>query len=124
VERLLSSHEFPAFDVLTGRKEPYLGFGEILRNCAQAEREFNEAAASVQIQIQNTFDVKLDDARKIPEELDAIARSMWDSGWDPQIGKIDLFIRDFGLTLAEAIIELLGGRLVLRSVKSVSHFLD
>jgi hypothetical protein len=40
---------------------------------------------------------------------------MWATGWDPGVGDLNLFTRDFGLLLLEATLDLLGGRPVFRS---------
>jgi hypothetical protein len=67
------------------------------------------------------FQVKLESAREIPNQLDKINSSMWDSGWNPQGGNVNLFTRDFGCVLTKSILALLGGVLIFRSREDVSH---
>ena len=49
------------------------------------------------------------------KELDDIIGKMWETGWDPRVGDLNLFTRDFGLLLIEATLDLLGGRPIFRS---------
>jgi hypothetical protein len=117
-----SSHEIPLFDVLTNRSSPYSGFGEILQNSAQLENELHEAAATARHQVQDTFDTKLRTSQETPkEELDAIVRTMWNTGWDPEVGNLNLFTRDFGLIMIEAVLHLVGGKLIFRSARNANH---
>jgi hypothetical protein len=65
--------------------------------------------------VRETFRVKLESSTSIPIELDKIMEKMWATGWDPRVGDLNLFTRDFGLLLLEATLDLLGGRPVFRS---------
>jgi hypothetical protein len=47
--------------------------------------------------------------------LDGIIERMWETGWDPRVGDLNLFTRTFGLLLIEATLDLLGGRPIFRS---------
>ena len=53
--------------------------------------------------------------------MDQIISEMWDSGWNPETGNINLFARDFGVVLVDAILKSLGGKPIFRSEKDMSH---
>jgi hypothetical protein len=118
---LSSSHEIAFVDILTDSTTPYLGFGAIMEHSNDAEMNLHKEATKVRNDLKDEFGVILDDPLIIPEELDSIVRQMWNSGWDPQNGNIDLFARDFGLVLIEAILALLGGVLIFRRGSNVNH---
>lgn len=113
--------ETPAFDALAGQSSPFGGFGQILPNFAQLENQFLKEAADAQHRVQEGFRIKLAGRGEIPNELDKIIANMWNSGWNPESGNINLFTRDFGCVLTKAILDLLGGRLIFRSKEDVSH---
>jgi hypothetical protein len=117
----LSSHEIHDFDLLVGRTEPFLGFGEIIENSNEIERELHKDADQVRQQIRDVFGAKLENASAIPKELDDIIEELWKTGWDPQVGNLQLFTRDFGLLLTEATLNLLGGKLIPRSTSNLIH---
>ena len=119
----MSSHnEIMDFDLFVGGTEPLLAFGEVIRNSEKLEREFHKDADQVREQIRKTFGAKLDDSRTTPKELDDIARELWETGWDPEVGNVALFTRDLGLLLTEATLDLLGGKLIFRSATNLMHW--
>jgi hypothetical protein len=108
--------DFPAFDMLVGqRTPPFLGFGDVIQDSRELEKKLHADAAQVQSKIRDAFRVKLRSSSSIPKELDAIIEKMWNTGWDPSVGNLNLFTRDFGLLLVKATLDLLGGRLIFRS---------
>jgi hypothetical protein len=115
----LSSHnipDFPAFDMLVGeRTTPYRGCGGVIEDSLELERKLHADAAQVRTEIRTTFRVKLHSSSSIPTELDDIIARMWEAGWDPSVGNLNLFTHDFGLLLIEATLDLLGGTLIFRS---------
>jgi len=119
----LSSHnEIMDFDLLVGNKTPFLGFGEVIQDSRELEKELHRAADQVRHQIRSTFGAKLDNSSTTPKELDDIAEELWETGWDPEVGNVALFTRDLGLLLTEATLDLLEGRLIFRSASNVIHW--
>jgi hypothetical protein len=114
----LSNHnipDFPAFDMLSGRATaPYRGFGDVIQDSSELERQLHADAAQVRKDVRETFGVKLESSTSIPKELDDIIEKMWETGWDPRVGNLGLFNATFGLLLIEATLDLLGGRLIFR----------
>ena len=108
--------DFPAFDMLVGhRTTPYRGCGGVILDSRDLEKKLHADAAQVRSEIRDTFRVKLQSSSSIPKELDDIVSRMWETGWDPSVGNLNLFTHDFGLLLIDAAQDLLGGRLIFRS---------
>jgi hypothetical protein len=108
--------DLPAFDMLVGQAAtpPYPGFGDIVQDPRELEKEFHAKAAEMRQEIRNTFGVKLEGPSSIPKELDDVIEEMWETGWDPRLNDLNLFTRTLGLLLSEAVLELLGGRPIFR----------
>jgi hypothetical protein len=115
------SHDHVLFDMLTGGRAPYLRFGPIVENSGRLEEDLHQEAAVTRTQLREAFGAKLDNSSTIPQELDAIVAEMWNTGWDPGKGNVNLFTRDIGLNLVEATLDLLGGLLVFRDEKNFIH---
>jgi hypothetical protein len=94
---------------------PYRGFGGVIQDSSELERQLHADAAQVRKEVRETFRAKLDNAPSVPKELDNIIEKMWETGWDPRVGDLGLFNATFGLLLIEATLDLLGGRLIFRS---------
>jgi hypothetical protein len=108
--------EFPALDMFSGKATtPYSGFGDVIKDSRELELKLHADAAQVRMDVRKTFRVKLESSTSIPKELDDIMERMWGTGWDPRVGDLNLFTRDFGLLLMEATLDLLGGRPIFRS---------
>ena len=108
--------EFPAPDMFSGEATaPYRGFGDVIPDSGALELKLHADAVQVRKDVRETFRVKLESSTSIPIELDKIMEKMWATGWDPRVGDLNLFTRDFGLILLEATLDLLGGRPVFRS---------
>ncbi len=54
-------------------------------------------------------------------QLDRIIDSMWEEGWNPAEGDINLFATDFGLALLTTLLTCRQWTLVLRSETDLSH---
>ena len=107
--------DFPAFDMLSGKATTPSGlFGSVIQDSRELERQLHADAAQVRKEVRETFRVKLESATSIPKELDDIIERMWETGWDPRVGDLNLFTATFGLLLIEATLDLLGGRLIFR----------
>ena len=109
------------FDLLVGKTAPFLGFGEVIPDATQIEWQFHKSANQIRRQVRNVFGVRLDSASTTPKELDDIVQELHESGWSSKTGNVELFTCDLGLLLAEATLELLGGRLIFRSPSNVVH---
>jgi hypothetical protein len=108
--------DFPAFDMFSGKATtPYRGFGDVIRDASEIELKLHADAAQVRTDVRKTFHARLESSTSIPKELDDIIERMWETGWDPRVGDLNLFTRDFGLLLFEATLDLLGGRPIFRS---------
>jgi len=103
------------FDLLTGKKAPFLGFGETSQDSREIEAERHKATDQAREQIRNVFGAKLESPTTTPKELDDIVQELWETGWNPESDNVELFTRDLGLLLTEATLELLGGKLTFRS---------
>ena len=113
----MSIHEipdFPAFDMFSGKVAPYHGFGGVIHDAGELEGQLRAEAAQVRIDVQKTFRAKLESYASIPKELDGLIEKMWETGWDPRVGNLNLFTRDFGLLLFEATLDVLGGEPIFR----------
>src|SRR5260370_9707918 len=119
---MLSNHEILDFDILVGRSASLRGFGEVIEDSKELERQLHKDADQVRQQIRDAFDAKLDNSSGTPKELDDIIKELWETGWDLQVGNLQLFTRDFGLLLTEATLDLLGGKLISRSPSNLIHW--
>jgi hypothetical protein len=113
--------ETPPFDAIAGQPNPFSGFGQILPNSVELWNRLQKEAADAQQRLQEGFRVKLSSPREVPNELDKLIAGMWESGWDPQSGNVNLFTRDLGCVLTKSILDLLGGLPIFRSETDVSH---
>jgi hypothetical protein len=108
--------DFPAIDMFSGKAtKPYSGFGGVIEDSSELERQLHADAVRVRGEVRKAFRVKLENSTSIPKELDDLIERMWKTGWDPRVGNLNLFTRDFGLLLIEATLDLLGGSLIFRS---------
>ena len=114
--------EIPPFDALSGQVTPFLGFGDILSKSPEVETQFFLAIADAKRRIEGGFDVRLNIANETAKELDKIIIDMWESGWNPKTGNINLFAFDFGCILAKIVLAQLGGQPTFRSSKEMNHF--
>jgi hypothetical protein len=97
----LSIHEipdFPAFDMFCGKVAPYHGFGGVIHDAGEFERQLHAEAAQVRMDVQKTFRAKLNSYASIPKELDGLIEKMW----------------EIGLLLFEATLDVLGGKPIFR----------
>ena len=122
----LSIHEipdFPVFDMFSSKAAPYHGFGGVVQDSNGLESQLHAEAAQVRRDVQKTCRAKLETSASIPKELDGIIEKMWETGWDPRVGNLNLFTRTFGLLLFETTLELLGGKPIFaRRARTMSTF--
>ena len=114
----MSIHEipdFPAFDMFSGNAAPYHGFGGVIQDLSELERQLHIEAAQTRKEVQKTFRSRFEPSESVPKELDDIIGKMWETGWDPRVGNLNLFTRTFGLLLFEATLDVLGGKPIFRA---------
>jgi hypothetical protein len=122
----LSIRDIPnllAFDMRSGKATtPYLGFGNLVRDTHELERQLRADAVQAGEEVRDAFRVRLESSTSVPKELDDIIERMWGTGWDPRVGDLGLFTATFGLLLSEATLDLLGGTPIFRSPGDVVDF--
>ena len=117
----MSDLRIPPFDVLVRQPEPYPGFGVPVVGQTTMEHEVRSNAEEARCRLEEGFGCCLSNAACVPAELDSLIDEMWAQGWDPEVGDVDLFARDFGLVLTQALLEAQRGVIVFRSDRDVSH---
>lgn len=117
----MSSLRVPPFDMLTGQPSPYSGFGEPLSESNDLEKQFVCLADEARNRLNNGFGRQLVNDASLPSELDSIIREMWEHGWSPDTGNVNLFATDLGLVLAAMLHAKHKAAIVFRSATDVSH---
>lgn len=118
----MSNLEIPPFDLLKGQNAPFEGFGDILPKSLSNNNLLIGLISQATIRIEEDFEIGQGDAIKFVAELENIIDEMWQDGWDPQKGDVNLFTTDFGLILTKTIIDLYGGEFIFRSKTNLNHF--
>jgi hypothetical protein len=107
------------FDLLKGEETPTFIFGntfiepkEEMRNLQvvsnEAKRRFVEMFLGNKKEITISF-------------LEKTIRKMWEEGWTPQKGNINLFATDFGAILTCLLLKRLNGKIVFRSKTDLNN---
>lgn len=117
----MSNVNVPPFDLLSGFTSPYEGFGEYFEPSTERFLRYDAESREARKRLEDGFQVHLSGLELISTELDTLAAEMWEQGWNPRKNNINLFTTDFGLVLSRAILETLGGTVVLRSDEDISH---
>lgn len=112
--------EVPAFDALEGQAEPFAGFGQPLAGPALG-RDFESLVGQAWMRVNDGLWPSPPSFEDVPLMLDATISEMWETGWDPEAGDLNLFVRDFGAVLTASVRHMWGGELVFRSTYDVSH---
>lgn len=118
---MMSSPNLSHFDLLTGQKESYLGFGNPLPESSGRSSRFDALVDRAVIRVQEGFSVNLADDSVSATRLDSIISEMRDEGWKPESGNVNLFSTDFGLIVTRTLQRLAGGTLVFRSETDLNH---
>ena len=110
------------FDALRGH-EPTLLFGACLEgeSLACATRQFFEAVTKARAQVLDAFGVEIVAGADGVSSLDGIIKEMWDTGWSPDRNSLDLFMADFGVLFAAALLGIAGAAPVFRSSQVIDH---
>lgn len=117
-----TTNQVPAFDAILGIALPFAGFGDVLQNTSEIEAKFRLTALEAQKRLHRGFGTRFQNVPETLQELDRILADMWNTGWKPESGNLNLFVTDFGLVLAVSILDLLGGVPTFRSETDLSHF--
>lgn len=117
----VSNHKVPLFDLLKGQKSPYKGFGVILSDQDENNKLLEKLTSEAAERFKEGFGIKLDDSNQAIEELEKTITEMWQEGWNPDEGNVNLFATDFGLILAEIIQCLFAGKTLFRSKSNLNH---
>jgi hypothetical protein len=88
---------------------------------APAAQQLRSMAARAESQITEVFGVRLGVGGDGVDGLDRIIASMWDTGWSPESGDLNLFSTEFGVIFAVALLELHCAIPVFRSQRVLDH---
>ena len=107
---------------IDGGCSPSKKHGDVLPISSDAYVEFSNNFHIANARIADIFGVDLSGCfDETSKELDHIVSEMWEEGWSPSEGNANLFITDFGLILANSMIQSGYGELVLRSESDPSY---
>lgn len=115
----MSFRDVPPFDLLTDAEEPFEG-GDVSATPLIMPR-FEEVVSQAAQRVSDTFSVVVPSTLDGATELERIVAEMWNEGWDPEEGDVQLFVRDFGALLARTILSELDGVPIFRSSRDLSH---
>lgn len=115
----MSPLEVPPPDVLAGEPEPYSGFGPPQGHAVNDD--FLRVVDGARHRVQETFEAVDVEGRPGVETIERVIREMWDEGWDPEQGDVNLFTRDFGSLFMACLSNALGGERIFRSMTDLSH---
>ena len=107
--------EVSLFDVLYSQSDPFNGFGPIAKDSSRIENLFGEVVSQAQTRVLQIFKISEVDGEKLITELDDVIAEMWREDWDPQSGDANLFARDFGALMMDALLRETCGLAVFRS---------
>ncbi|MBI1337582.1 MAG: hypothetical protein GC164_11535 [Phycisphaera sp.] len=86
-----------------------------------ASEHLQAMAALARSQIAEVFGDQIGRGGDGVDGLDRIIADMWDTGWSPASGDLNVFSRDFGVVLAAALLELPHAVAVFRSQRVLDH---
>jgi hypothetical protein len=107
--------------VVKNNQQPYGGYGPVIQANEAAHKQLDEVAKVAASRIEEMSGARVGFDRDSLHLLDSIIAKMWQTGWDPDEGNVDLFVTDFGAVLMRALLNTFGGRLIVRSERDVSH---
>jgi hypothetical protein len=116
-----SSLKVPAFDMLVGQFEPYMGFGKPILDSQALIQSFELVVSNARSRIDGIFNCNVDEPENLPDFLDKVISKMWDDGWVPVGNDVNLFATDFGAITSDAVLRTLGGIATFRSETDLSH---
>jgi hypothetical protein len=117
----VSNHNVPLFDLLKGQNSPYEGFGDVLPDQVENKELIDRLTSEAAERIKEGFGIELSDTNQAVTEIENTIAEMWQEGWNPDEGNVNLFATDFGLVLVELIQQLYAGKTVFRSTSELNH---
>lgn len=117
----MSSNKVPLFDLLEGQKTPYEGFGKILPDQVKNNNVIEKLTSEAFVRIKKGFDIELSDTNQAIKDIEDSIAEMWQEGWNPDEGNVNLFATDFGFILTAIIKQLYEGKIIFRSLSELNH---
>lgn len=117
----MSNLNIPPFDFLKGQEVPFEGFGDILPDSLTTKNLLQDQIRRAGERVEKGFGLELDDPKKLLVELEKTIDEMWEEGWEPNKGDINLFATDFGLLITKTIRDIFGGKYIFRSENDLTH---
>jgi len=113
-----------AMDALQGEDAPTALFGSVLPKdeAVVARSNLSELAEQARRGVKETFGVHIEPDANGMVKLDQVIKQMWQEGWTPEGGDPNLFVSDFGVLLADALLAIDGTAPVFRSSCNLNHF--
>ena len=115
------NRNLPPFDVLFSQKRPFDGFGPLEEDTQRVRELFDEVVCQAQTRVRELFEISDVDGEKLVAELDEMVAEMWREDWDPQSGDVNLFARDLGALLMDALLRETSGQAVFRSNSDLTN---
>ncbi len=115
------SLDIPPFDVLCGQETPYQGFGRILADSSTRDTQVLGLADAAWCKVESHFGITVSEWNQVPAALDECITNMWNEGWNPVTGNLNLFVADFGLVVSLCVLNMYNGSPVHRSTTDLNH---
>jgi hypothetical protein len=115
------SHNKQLFDLLNGEEEPIDVYGDIKIDEIDLNNVFGGIINEAKERFNDMFNEKNERNFISIKNLESVIKQMWNEGWDPENGNINLFITDFGAIFADLIKKELCGKFVFRSKEDLNH---
>jgi hypothetical protein len=111
-------HNETLFDLLQNGDNPTSIYGGILIENSESLSILNNMVKETEKRFSEMFLVKKQDITiKILEQT---INDMWNEGWNPEKGDVNLFTTDFGIILTNIIMKKLNGKIIFRSTTDLS----
>src|SRR5690606_34787898 len=102
------------FDTLKGDDSPFRGFGEPTIYDSHGPSAYEGALETAKASAREYFGIGFQEPSNVIAAIEEAISSMWQTGWDPQTGRVDLFVWHFGILVAEALRIKYRGSFVIR----------
>ena len=106
---------------MCSQKNPFDGFGPLEEDSEEVEELFGEVVRQAHARVAEIFEITEVDGEKLAAALDDVVAEMWMDGWNPESGDVNLFVRDFGALLMDALLREMRGHAVFRSRLDLSY---
>lgn len=120
----MNTMEVPPFDALKGDSHPTEICGPVLTGSEHdsALSNFNTMTEQARAAVQEHLKVSISSGINSVESIDRIIVDIWNTGWNPEDGNLNLFVLHFGSLLASAMLKVPGTQPVFRSTTNANHF--